>query len=93
MWVCVVALLQAGAIHGDISQQQRTDAVEKFKSGAVPLLIATDVAARGLDIPDVEVSAAVIRGLGDVMPVPWHGCTRDEHITCGQMVVVHPAGM
>jgi ATP-dependent RNA helicase DBP3 len=28
--------------------------VEGFKSGAVPLLIATDVAARGLDIPDVE---------------------------------------
>ncbi|KXZ43232.1 hypothetical protein GPECTOR_97g770 [Gonium pectorale] len=46
---------KAVAIHGDISQQQRTDAVEKFKSGTVPLLIATDVAARGLDIPDVEV--------------------------------------
>ncbi|GIL46598.1 hypothetical protein Vafri_3565 [Volvox africanus] len=46
---------KAVAIHGDISQQQRTDAVEKFKSGVVPLLIATDVAARGLDIPDVEV--------------------------------------
>ena len=28
--------------------------MEKFKSGEVPLLIATDVAARGLDIPDVE---------------------------------------
>jgi ATP-dependent RNA helicase DBP3 len=43
------------AIHGDISQGQRTSAVEKFKSGEVPLLVATDVAARGLDIPDVEV--------------------------------------
>jgi len=42
------------AVHGDISQSQRTAAVEKFKSGEVPLLIATDVAARGLDIPDVE---------------------------------------
>ncbi len=29
--------------------------MEAFKSGKVPLLIATDVAARGLDIPDVEV--------------------------------------
>lgn len=47
-WTC-------GAIHGDISQAQRTAAVEAFKSGKVPLLIATDVAARGLDIPDVEV--------------------------------------
>lgn len=48
-------LAQAAAIHGDISQGQRTAAVEGFKSGSVPLLVATDVAARGLDIPDVEV--------------------------------------
>ncbi len=46
--------MQASAIHGDINQRQRTEAVEHFKSGSVPLLIATDVAARGLDIPDVE---------------------------------------
>ena len=37
------------------SQGQRTAAVEQFKSGTVPLLVATDVAARGLDIDDVEV--------------------------------------
>lgn len=42
------------AIHGDKAQNQRIEAMEKFKSGKVPLLIATDVAARGLDIPDVE---------------------------------------
>lgn len=47
--------LQAVAIHGDIGQGQRSAAVEQFKSGKVPLLVATDVAARGLDIPDVEV--------------------------------------
>ncbi|KAL3669035.1 hypothetical protein V7S43_006320 [Phytophthora oleae] len=46
-WNCI-------AIHGDRSQQQRSEAVEQFKSGEVPLLIATDVAARGLDIPGVE---------------------------------------
>ncbi|CEG43842.1 dead box rna helicase [Plasmopara halstedii] len=46
-WHCV-------AIHGDRTQQQRSEAVEQFKSGEVPLLIATDVAARGLDIPGVE---------------------------------------
>jgi len=45
----------AAAVHGDISQGQRTAAVEAFKSADVPLLVATDVAARGLDIPDVEV--------------------------------------
>lgn len=41
-------------IHGDKAQAQRTQALEEFKSGAVPLMIATDVAARGLDIPQVE---------------------------------------
>lgn len=46
---------KAAAIHGDINQGQRTAAVESFKDGSIPLLIATDVAARGLDIPDVEV--------------------------------------
>jgi ATP-dependent RNA helicase DBP3 len=45
----------SAGVHGDISQDARNRAVEQFKSGAVPLLIATDVAARGLDIPDVEV--------------------------------------
>jgi ATP-dependent RNA helicase DBP3 len=42
------------AIHGDRNQYQRSEAVEKFKSGEIPLLIATDVAARGLDIRGVE---------------------------------------
>lgn len=46
---------KAAAVHGDISQDKRTAAVEGFKTGEVPLLVATDVAARGLDIPDVEV--------------------------------------
>ena len=43
------------AIHGDMTQVARTQALQQFKDGTVPLLIATDVAARGLDIPDVEV--------------------------------------
>lgn len=42
------------AIHGDRSQDVRSAAMEKFKDASCPLLIATDVAARGLDIPDVE---------------------------------------
>ncbi|KAJ9058147.1 RNA-dependent ATPase [Entomophthora muscae] len=42
------------AIHGDLSQAQRTEALAKFKDGSCPLLVATDVAARGLDIPKVE---------------------------------------
>lgn len=42
------------AIHGDLSQEARTRAFNSFKDGKVPLLVATDVAARGLDIPSVE---------------------------------------
>ena len=83
-------------MHGDISQGQRTTAVERFKSGEVPLLVATDVAARGLDIPDVEVGAAWAIGgsccMGDRAWVlhgreqagAWGGCE------CGGAGVGHP---
>ncbi|KAF8447092.1 P-loop containing nucleoside triphosphate hydrolase protein [Kalaharituber pfeilii] len=43
------------AIHGDLSQGQRTQALQSFKDGACPIMIATDVAARGLDIPKVKL--------------------------------------
>jgi len=45
--------ISADAIHGDKSQQQRTEALEGFKSGKTRVLVATDVAARGLDIDDL----------------------------------------
>ncbi|CAM6098389.1 unnamed protein product [Calypogeia fissa] len=45
---------KAVSIHGDKGQNDRTQAVQSFKDGTCPLLVATDVAARGLDIPDVE---------------------------------------
>lgn len=45
---------KVSAVHGDKGQADRTKAVSSFKDGTRPLLIATDVAARGLDIPDVE---------------------------------------
>ena len=41
------------AIHGNKNQNQRTRALEAFKSGKVQTLVATDVAARGIDIPDI----------------------------------------
>ena len=43
------------SIHGNKNQAARTQALEEFKNGSCPLLVATDVAARGLDIPNVEV--------------------------------------
>ena len=42
------------SLHGDKSQMARNEAFEKFRSGQVPILVATDVAARGLDIPNVK---------------------------------------
>jgi len=41
------------AMHGDKTQQERDDSLKKFKSGEVPVMLATDVCARGLDIKDV----------------------------------------
>jgi len=43
----------AAPIHGDLDQSLRTKTLERFKSGELQLLVASDVAARGLDIPDV----------------------------------------
>jgi len=46
---------KANAIHGNKSQGQRERALEAFRSGKSPVLVATDIAARGLDIDDVAV--------------------------------------
>lgn len=43
----------AGAIHGDFTQSFRDEVMRKFKGGEIDILVATDVAARGLDINDV----------------------------------------
>ncbi|GGY08129.1 DEAD/DEAH box helicase [Massilia dura] len=45
--------MKASAIHGDKTQQERMAALEAFKRGEVDVLVATDVAARGLDITDL----------------------------------------
>ena len=46
--------IAAGAIHGNKSQPQRERAIAAFKSGEVRVLVATDIAARGIDIPGVS---------------------------------------
>jgi ATP-dependent RNA helicase RhlE len=43
-----------GAIHGDLEQSVRTEVLSGFKKGSIRFLIASDVAARGLDIPNVS---------------------------------------
>ncbi|KAE9463204.1 hypothetical protein C3L33_04886, partial [Rhododendron williamsianum] len=51
-WLCMNGF-PATTIHGDRTQQEREYALRSFKSGNTPILVATDVAARGLDIPHV----------------------------------------
>ena len=50
-----MGLRSAGAIHGDKDQAEREYALDLFRKGKAPLLVATDVAARGLDIPGVTI--------------------------------------
>lgn len=44
----------AAAIHGDKSQDERDYVLQQFRTGRSPVLVATDVAARGLDVKDIR---------------------------------------
>jgi len=44
---------QASALHGDMPQERRTATLDRFRLGEIPILVASDVAARGLDIDDI----------------------------------------
>lgn len=47
--------VDARSIHGDLRQQVRERALKQFATGKLPVLVATDVAARGLDVDDIDV--------------------------------------
>ena len=47
--------VSAGVIHGDLPQKVRSRALRQFSTGEVPVLVATDVAARGLDLEGIDV--------------------------------------
>ena len=46
--------LDCDCLHGDIRQSQREKTMQRYRSGKLPVLIATDVASRGIDVDDVE---------------------------------------
>jgi ATP-dependent RNA helicase RhlE len=45
---------RAGVLHGDHSQHERTQALSRFRQGKTQILVATDIASRGLDIEDIS---------------------------------------
>lgn len=56
LYYCLQENIPTTSIHGDRLQREREEALRDFKSGQFPVLIATSVAARGLDIPKVRKS-------------------------------------
>lgn len=56
-------LVGCEALHGDITQAQREKTLNAFREGKFSVLVATDVAARGLDIPNVDLVRQYILSL------------------------------
>jgi len=47
--------IDCDALHGDLSQAQRDDVMDRFRAKRLKVLVATDVAARGIDVDDVDI--------------------------------------
>lgn len=57
----------AAAIHGDKSQGERDWVLGQFRTGKSPILVATDVAARGLDIKDIRLASLYLKCLFSIL--------------------------
>ena len=79
----------ADCLHGDLSQAQRDLAMKKFRDHVTQLLVATDVAARGLDVDDL--SHVINYGLPDDAAVYTHrsGRTGRAHKTGVSVAIIH----
>ena len=51
----MISCVASQALHGDMSQRDRERKLDNFRKGKFSVLVATDVAARGLDIPNVDL--------------------------------------
>ncbi|MCD8394437.1 MAG: DEAD/DEAH box helicase [Bacteroidales bacterium] len=79
----------ADALHGDLSQQQRDITMKKFRDGVIKMLVATDVAARGLDVDDL--THVINYGLPDDPAVYTHrsGRTGRAGKTGTSVAIIH----
>ena len=70
--------LRAGALHGDLAQPARTRALAAFAAGTVRVLVATDIAARGIHVDGIDLVVTSTR-----RPNPRPTCTGPEHRRAG----------
>ena len=86
----IAAGVEAAAIHGNKSQAQRTRALDGFRAGRVPVLVATDIAARGIDVPGV--SAVFNFELPNVAEQYVHRIGRTARAGKGGLAISYVAG-
>ncbi|KAL0300158.1 UNVERIFIED_CONTAM: DEAD-box ATP-dependent RNA helicase 3, chloroplastic [Sesamum angustifolium] len=67
VWLALTNSIASEALHGDISQHQRGLTLNCFRQGKFRVLFVTDVAARGLDIPNVDLELSILSP--DVFPI------------------------
>lgn len=81
----VLCTQDAQSLHGDIPQKQREVTLKGFRNGTFGVLVATNVAARGLDIPEVDL---VIQSSPPKVISVQGGCGRKHRLIMGLMFLI-----